>query len=374
MTTLLAPTTHRTYAFSAGFGLRPAMFRKDNGALRLEGVAVFRTGTFRDSMGEQNTWESMHLSQMVANFNHLVGTKVFDDVPVRDGHPHFLLGAIPGAGQVKGYHTQLATARIKAPHDDQEYDYLMADYEILDPQFAAKVESGLMRNRSAEIGGYRTNNESEHWPVYLGFAYVDIPAVEGLKFSSTNGSVAASRAKFFVIDKEMSVTQPAQAPSALPFAMGGQTFSIDGRQVTDATEVQNHINALEQFRTEVTESNRREFVNGLVASNRLPITEVDKTVAFAASLNVDQYTAWVATFGQATVPAALGTVNAGTQGTTGAGVTNHTNAGQASAQPTELQKAAAVVANFKAAGMLAKQIEATASYQKLKAAGQAPAL
>ena len=60
--------------------------------LRVEGMPVFRSGTFRDSMGFQNTWESMHMREMVLHYNHLKDSGIFADVPVRAGHPAFFGG------------------------------------------------------------------------------------------------------------------------------------------------------------------------------------------------------------------------------------------------------------------------------------------
>lgn len=378
MTAMLQAPAGQYFGLSAGFGMKPVQYRKDDGVFKVEGAAVFRSGTFRDMYGDQTTWESMHITQMVANFNMLRNGNVFPDVPVRDGHQGMFLGGLPGNGKLVGYHTQLTSAKLKGPHDGEEYDYLLADYEILDPQAAYNVESGLWRNKSAEIIRYRSNNEAEYWPVYGGVAFVDIPAVEGLKFSSNNGSAGTARTQFFVyMDKELSVSQPTQTSggngTGLPFQVGLPTqhvFSVNGAQVQDYAAVQNHINVLEQFRTEVTDNNRASFVNSLAVANRIPVTEVDKTLAFARTLTTEQFSAWQETYsvgqqGAPTVTPALGPIANGVTGTPTAAT------GQVD---SKFSTALGVVAGMKSAGIPKAQIEAGQSYKLLLAANMAPAL
>jgi hypothetical protein len=400
-----------SYALSAGFGMRPTMYRKDSGALKMEGVAVFRSGTFRDSWGDQFTYENMHIRQMLDNFNYLKGSNIFPDVPVRLGHPGFM-GQAPLQGQVIGYHSQLTMQRLKAPHEDEEYDYLLADYEILDPKAASEIELGLHRNRSAEIGRYRTNREAEFWPVYMGVAYVDIPAVEGLKFQSTS-SAGRSPVRYFFMDKELSVTGqiPTNAPglvtsvpggtngaSGLPFAIGAQAYRVNGQATTDPNAVQSHIDVLEQFRTQVTDQIRNDFVNMLAAMQRISVHDVPNQQAFARSLNGEQFAAWRATFGLDVPPQGQGTVGQPTAppalGPLGGGVSNPMNGAQAAyangafvgqlntgtpgapnAQPTaQLAVHLETVRQFKLAAIPKAQIEQSASYKALVAAGQTPQL
>lgn len=401
----------RSYALSAGFGVRAAHFRKDNGVLKVEGMPVFRSGTFRDSWGDQFTYEELHIQQMLTHWNYLVSSKIFADVPVRLGHPGFL-GAAPMQGQVIGWHTQLSTARLKAPHEDEEYDYVLADYEILDMTAAADIERGLYRNRSAEIGRYRTNKEVEFWPVYMGVAYVDIPAVEGLQFQHTN-SAGASPVKYFIIDKEMSVTgTPQIAPgqpgatgsgtngaNGLPFAIGAQAYRVNGQATTDAGQVQAHIDVLEQFRTQVTDQIRTDFVNMLAQLNRISVHDVERQAAFARSLSGEQFAAWRATFGldqvqappqaqpgtaaqsqvagqiygQPTAPPILGAIPGAVQPTAHPGAAFGAQGSQT--QPNaQLEVHKETVRQFQLASLPKANIEQTASYKALVAAGQAPQL
>lgn len=371
MSTLALPKPS-VFAFSTGFSMQPAMFRKDNGNLALQRVAVFRSGTFRDSMGYQSTWESIHMKQMIDNWNHLRDGKLFDDVPVRDGHPGWLIHGLPGNGKVVGWHTNLVTEKAKSPVDDEEYDYIFADYEITDPEAAAAIENGTWRNRSAEIGTYITNSEAEFWPVYMGFAYVDIPAVEGLKFRGANGvrvhAIQMDKKETSVADNS---TTPASGNSSgdLPFQIGNptaQVYSVNGQQVTDPVAIQNHINTLEQFRRDTQEQNRREFVNSLAAAGKIAATQVDSMAAFALGLNTEQYESWTKTYEAAPTLSVLGQH--------GVTVTNPTNTSQGNPAEEQIKVWEATVAQHKMAGTPKVAIEKTASYKALVAAGRTPAL
>lgn len=364
-----------TFAVSTGFGVTPKMYKKDNGMLVLEGVAVFRSGTFRDSMGIQNTWEKLHIDQMVGNFNHLKSSGVFDDVPVRDGHPGWLIHGLPGNGKTIGWHTSLRTEELEAPHDGMKYHYLLGDFEITDPEARANIENGTWRNRSAEIGTYVSNAEAEYWPVYMGVAYVDIPAVEGLKFDSPNGGGA----KFYMLldgvslNKENSVgtTDPTQAAPAtnptLPFGDGAapaHVFSVNGKQVSDYSAVQAHINALEKFQAESMEQNRRDFVASLAKDGKILATQLDGQTEFALGLTPEQYTKWCGTWGQAAKAPVLGNH--------ADGVSDPDNKAQSGQDAQEEQYSIwrDTVLAHKMAGTPVDKIKASASYRSLIAAGQ----
>lgn len=361
-----------TFAFSAGFGMQPNIYRKDSGILVVERFAVFRSGTFRDSTGYQMTYEGIHIKQMIDNHEHLRDNKLFDDIPVRDGHPGWIISGMEGSGKVIGWHDKVWSENLEAPHDGEKYDYVLTDIRITDPVAAASVENGTFRNRSAEVGRYTTNSEAEFWPVYMGVAYVDIPAVEGLKFSNSNTS-PDRQVYVFMDSKETGVGtestttgQPQGAP-LLGVPIAPQAFSINGQSTTDPLTVQNHITVLEKFQAETVEGNRVAFVTGLAASNKIMATQVDGLTEFAKKLSGEQFAAWQATFETAAEQPVLGQH--------ASGVTNPGNAAQnqtgaASQETTDLE----VVKMHKHAGTPKAQIEAGASYQRLKAAGKAPTL
>lgn len=373
-TTLVRPSA---IVLSNGFGFKPNMYRKDNGKLALERVAVFRSGTFRDSMGIQNTWESLHIKQMIDNYEHLRDNGIFDDVPVRDGHPGWLIHGLPGNGKVVGWHTNLFTENVEAPHDGQKYDYLFADFEITDDDAKVAIENGTWRNRSAEVGTYLTNNEAEFWPVYMGFAYVDIPAVEGLKFNSPN-----SPKLYVMMDKEISVgdnNNPTSAPAAPAqpavnpqVALAGQgaiplyVFTVRGQATSDFNSVQAHINALEAFQRETAEQNRKDFIAGLARDNKILGTaeNIAAMEAFAIGLSPEQFDQYRNTWQAAQAAPVLGQH--------GQSVTNPNNSAESgqSAQDKQYETWRSIVKQHKLSGASVEAIKKTDSYKNLVAANQ----
>jgi hypothetical protein len=341
--------------------------KKDNGTLTMKDVPVFRSGTFRDSWGEQKTWSPEDIDLMVEHYEKLTTARLFDDVPVRDGHPGFMsIG--PGAGEVVGWHTGVRAEVLEA-HDGTEYNYLLADFEMTEPHAAGKVERRTWRNRSAEIGTYATNGDVEYSPVYMGFAYVDIPAVEGLKINGhSHFNKASGNRFFFMAGRDSSVsdtstqpgtgTPPAQPPATPPTtppatpppstpppstpptsppAPGvpapGVTppaqhtaptqvleFRVNGAPVSDFAAVQRHIDTLEQFQRETADQSRRDYVAALASDNKIvanPET-IAAMEAFALGLQPAQFTAWKATWDAAPGNPALqqhGVQTGGTPGT-----------------------------------------------------------
>lgn len=276
--------------------------------LELDNLAVFRSGTFRDSMGFQHSYDEFHIEQFVVNFNHLRTSGVLPDVPVRKGHPSFGTNRMDG---LIGYVTELRTEKRTSTSDKVERLYLLGKLEILDPEAQEKINSGLYRNRSAEVGTYVDNNEAEYAPTFMGVAYVDIPAVEGLNgFTKSLPTGSTS----YMMEEDMTnslPTPPAPAPTEatkeVPFA-----FSLSGvGATTDPVAVQAYITSLEakssNFEAEIQrrdaaevtrkESEREEFVNGLIAEGKILAPAADAQRAFAKSLTDEQFSTWSGTFG-----------------------------------------------------------------------------
>ena len=417
MTTALAPTARRTavlYSVGDMSGFKPKMYRKLHtfadgstaSVLAMDGVPVFRSGTFRDSMGYQHTYDPFHIEQMVANYNLLKGRNILADVPVRDGHPGFLLSGQEGNGKVVGWHTDIKAEERVSPVDGQKYTYLLASYDIIDPAAQQAVESGLWRNRSAEVGTYITNDEAEFYPVYSGFAYVDIPAVEGLNgFSKTNPGLGTTFSLMIEAEEETPVQPgdetpepevevdetpapeaeveetpepeveveetpapeaeveetPAPEGEATDFSRqtGTFTFRVNGQLVTDFAAVQAHIDALEGFARETTEANRRDFVAGLVRDKKITGAQQTALESFALGLDAEQYAAWCGTYDLAPELGLLQLHAAGSSNTEG---------GTQEQQRTEadLTIAREIVFSHKLAGMPLEKIEATPSFKKLR--------
>jgi hypothetical protein len=392
--------------FSSSDYSRVRMFKKANAqghtVLRVENFPVFRSGTFRDSMGIQHTWESLHIDQMVAHFNLLKNRNIFADVPVRKGHGSFLGDPMD---TLIGYHTDVRSMSRNASHDGKEYHFLDVDFEILDPDAQEKVKSGLWRNRSSEIGSYTTNDEAEFWPVYQGFAFVDIPAVEGLREFSNSKGVGSAFSICFEESKEAPsvgeevkpegaptegqptetnptpqpvvtpVTEPVTEPVTQPeegeeekeaavekpaatvpaqHGISGRSFSfkIGGAQTSDYAAVQRHIEGLEQFQRETLETGRKNFVNSLAKDNKIAATQIESLTEFALGLNDKQYEQWAKTYEAA--PALPVFAQHGQQARTG----DNTN--------EALEVAREIVKRHRQSGMSEEQIQATASWKRLQ--------
>jgi hypothetical protein len=277
---------------------------------------------------------------------------------------------------------------MTSPVDAQEYTYLLCDYEITEPYAQAKLDNGTWRNRSSEVGQYSTNNEVELWPCFMGFAFVDIPAVEGLNFESSN-----SGNRFFCVDfggtntsKETPVADEpgmlpvlpfsspaapaAQTPAAPPVAPAAQAtafvFSCNGTRTSDASVVQTYINQLETAMTEQRQVMRASFVSSLVAANKIPAPQTDEFTKHAMSLNDDQYAFWCKQMGGADSLSLLSNHSVGA---------SQTASGQTASTPQvelptqALRDAQEIVKMHQRGGRNADFIKQTNSYQALAAAG-----
>ena len=384
-------------------------------------MPVFRSGTFRDSYGIQHTWDDIHMDAMVQHFDLLRARSLLEHLPVRKGHAGFLSNPGQVVDEIVGYHDGLKTGKMTNPADGKEYNYLFADYTILDPAAIEKIDAGLWRNMSAEVGHWFTNDETEYWPVYSGVAYCDFSAVEGLRNYSTANGVGTSFS--IMSEQEQNVadgpngstgTQVPPAPPGVPTppvppqnnggtpAPGQQTgstetqqhsapqqlfvFTVGGKQVSDFAAVQAHIQTLEtqtaqfqQMERERHEGMVKAFVKSLAGDpdkgipGKILATQLDPTEKFALSLNDEQFSAWK---GQWEAVGANPVLAGGQAG----GGTQYSQ--QQTAVPTtpgsqgtdELQTAKDIIANFQRTGMKPDEIKNTPSYKKLVAANQAPNL
>lgn len=373
MSSLALP--HETMFFlSSGFGIEPTVHKKANGGKVYQGVPVFRSGSFADSRGVRNTWEDLHIRQMVDNLAHLQSKNIIDSVPARDGHPDFLVHGMRGKGEVVGWHVGLNHKVMKSPVDGMEYTYLLADYEISAAYAIEKLDKGLWRNRSAEIAPYVTNDQSEFWPVYLGFAFVDFGAVEGLNFSMSQG-----KRNYFVLGenplRENEVTDntpqspllfgvPAATPpaaQATPPAQPAFVFSCNGQNVSDFNQVQAYIHRLEGFVRETREAGRREYVSSLVKANKLGAPQQEGQTAFVLTLSDEQFTAYKAQWDAAPVSSVLAVH--------GAGSSNPAASAANQSQDDKVETAKGIVAMHRLNGMADEHLKKTDSYKTLVAAG-----
>lgn len=410
MTTTLAPEARRNVAlYSVDYsGIRPRFSYKRNNSgkqvLSVAGMPVFRSGVFRDSMGFQHTWEPIHMDQMVQHFDLLRARHLLPDIPVRDGHPGFLMSGTPGTGKVVGWHESLKVEERTSPTDGALYSYLLADYEILDEDAQQAIEKGLWRNRSAEVGTYITNAEAEFWPVYMGVAYVDLGAVEGLNgFSNPNvgksfsimfeketpvgteGTPAAGTTETPVTppveptppppppppaegeeneNKEGEgtppappVTPPVSPPAAPPIEHS--MFRVNGAQIGDYAAVQRHIDSLEKFRDDTVVTGRQNFVKQLATENKILGSQVTQLETFALTLTEEQWAQWTASWDAAPAQSLLGDHGRSADNLLGSGT-------PAEKKAERIEILEGVVRQHKLSGMSQELIEKTASYLELQ--------
>lgn len=325
-----------------------------NGNKLIQGFRIFKAGTFRDSLGLQQTWDVEHLHQMVSNFKALVSKGIFTDVPVRTDHSFSIKDVV-------GYIRKLSV-------DDT---FLLADYEFTEVSAFEALQRGTYRARSAEIGMFETNNEQFYWPVVHGFAFVDIPAVEGLYRGSDSVSCfsAVDTKEPIVPDPVTPPTPPATPPAdagARPPAAAPTTFRVNGTSVTDAAEVQTYIDrieadnkALAAFQTEITQMSRATFVDDLAKANKVTQPQVEGLKALAQTMTPEQFTAFKATYESAPVHSLLGDhAN---------GVTNPAGDTKPTAAEDNLEVLKGRVEMFRRTGMSEEEIAKTPSARQLAA-------
>ncbi|MGE0342561.1 MAG: hypothetical protein AB7O86_05795 [Porticoccaceae bacterium] len=251
-------------------------------------VEVFKADTFKDSMGIQRTWTSDHLAQMVFHFDMLRSRGILPNVPHRADH-------WSGVDNIGGYIIGLRVS------DDGTK--LLADLEFTDPTRLEKLRNGTYRSRSLEVSMYETNNEEVYYPVVIGLAFVDLPAVEGLHSSGSTPVHCFSSGITITPPKETSVskfkiangveTEDPTAVQAYITALEAQAhaapkviaFKIAGAETTDPVAVQAHIEQLETAAADGIKAERVAFVKALAEGNApkigAPMVEPLTTVALA---------------------------------------------------------------------------------------------
>lgn len=269
--------------------------KQADGTSIVRDVPVFKVGTFRDSMGEQHTWNKEQLDRMVQNFNLLKSNDTFPNVPVRADHSYSI-------DKVFGY--------LESVRADDAFMY--ADIHVTEPTALDKLARGTYRSRSLEVGTYADNNDFPYWPTVFGLAYVDIPAVEGLHGKASNEISYFS----MIPDKENSVgtenTQPISGglnlhlhTTAAPTASGTpaapaadsthgalakpHTFRINDADEKDYAKVQQHIAILEGFRKTSIEIGRADFVKGLAKDGKIAAPQEAPLIAMVTDMDDTKY-------------------------------------------------------------------------------------
>jgi hypothetical protein len=129
----------------------------------VKNIEIFKAGTFKGI-----EFKVSGLDKMVANFHYLKEFNIFPNVPMRADHPSWMEGG--KIDKVGGYIADLRRVGTK----------LVADVRTTSADMLEKIQDGTYISRSAEIGMYEDNKGNIYNPILYGFAWVDIPAVEGL--------------------------------------------------------------------------------------------------------------------------------------------------------------------------------------------------
>ena len=262
-------------------------------------MKIFKSGSFQDSAGNDNTFSDADLHDMVRNFNLLRDRGLFPNVPVRANHGR-------DVENVVGYVVGLQVMGT----------FLVADLEITEPDAKTKLQRGTWRARSAEIGTYQTNEGEAFSPVLWGLAFVDIPAVEGLyNKASTSNTITIEETD---VENDKGAVKPevaefsAEAETAdfaAEFAkaqehiavLEGRTFTIAGHETADFAAVQAHIDALEEFAAEARSAARDSFIEGLADAGKIAAPQVESLKAFASTLSPEQFEGFKAGYADAPV-------------------------------------------------------------------------
>lgn len=254
-----------------------------DGSRTILGLEIFKAGTFRDSLGDTQTWTDAHLEQMVFHFDLLRKTDVFPNVPFRADHSW-------SVDKVIGYIDNLYAQGGK----------LVADVNVTEPAAFDKFERGTYRSRSLEVGMYGTNAEEFYYPVVMGCAFVDIPAVEGLH---RNGQPVKAFAFSSTPPKEPDVPDPTPAPATFAFRIGDATETdyakvqahIDGLTTQVATlgasnaDLLAQVAAHDDFKKGVRDGERTAFVTGLAAAGKIAQPQVESLTALAVGMTDEQF-------------------------------------------------------------------------------------
>lgn len=419
--TLIKPDVLDTAKFAREVGHRET----PRGTHILEGLRIFRTGTFTDMFGQTATWEDYHLQLMVAHYQILKDGGYFPNVPIREDHTSSL-------AKVAGYFENVYL-------DSEDPSFLSSDVEFTEPQAYDKWYRGTWRARSVEIGMFETNDGKFFWPVVMGLAFVDIPAVEGLYRSGMRpekgysqqvindmeeGSVPPDintdpegwikavnyaawlqavnyakacedweRAVVYAAALEAEHPTPGIVPGIAPHGAGQPDpapnpappapaptpspqpapappptqptaqFRVGGQVTNDFRAVQAHIDTLEQTIAETVHLGRTEFVAGLARDNKIAASQIESLTAHALSLSPEQFASFRVGFEAAPASSLFGQ-----HGQQPAGTPSNPGTPVPSAE-SDLEVAKGIVRQHRNAGMAPDSLKKLPSYQKLVKAG-----
>lgn len=381
-------TGRSTHTFGASSGSGSSYLFGGSGGNVIKDLKVFKAGTFKDSQGRQKTWTTKDLADLVKNFNTLKSSGAFPKVPVRVDHTE-------SARDVVGW---IAGLRSDA-------DFLYADIEFTEPDAYEKYERGSYGPRSSEIGEYETNGEDPktYFPVFMGLAFVDLPAVEGLHGSAKSTVMFQqvilegdeTQMKFKIngtetedaaaVQAHIDAVAPLAAKGATKFKVGGvevedfaavqtaidaaeakitefaktgtHTFKVAGADISDFAAVQAHVDTLEKFAEETRVSNRKTFVTGLAAASKITAPQVESLSELAVGMTDEQFEKFSASYDAAPVLSLFGQ-HAG-------GVTNPANAGANATVEGAVKTQEDILVMLRKSGMPKELVEKSAAFARL---------
>lgn len=325
---------------------------KPDGTGYVRKYKIFKAGSFADSTGERRTWTAEHLALMVQNFDLLRQNAIFPNVPVRSDHTK-------SVDSLAGYFDALSS----------DEDWLYQDIDFTEPDKFGKFQRGTYRGRSLEVGFYEANDGALYWPVVMGSAFVDIPAVEGLYAKqnlvliNTDKETAPVQTATFRVNggdvTDAAVVQAHITTLEAAAAKAPQTFRVNGAEVSDFAAVQTHITALETAADESRTATRQAFVKQLVTDRKLTAPQEAVFAEMAVDMTDARYAKFVTSFEGAPVVPILQKH--------GQTITNP-DGGEVSADEDALAVATETVAMHRRGGMTEAQIAATPSGKRLIAA------
>ncbi len=317
----------------------------ENGTVVVKRVEIFKAGSFKDSLGDEHEWTVEHLLIMVNNFNTLRSEDKFPNVPVRRDHSWSVEGVI-------GYIASLSV----------DGDRLVADIEFTEPDDFAKFERGTYRSRSLEVGAYEDNDGVTRWPVVMGLAFVDIPAVEGLH--RAGGQKVAS---YTLQRKEPDVPDTKPDEKHTP-----HTFTIGGHDTTDYAAVSRHIaklegdnaalktqnETLELFAAEQRTTARHSYVDSLATDKKIVAPQVESLKKLVEGFTDDQFEGFKASYAAAPKQTLLENHVDGVTNPDGTG-------GQTDPKVEEINKLEEILSMHRMSGLSDDAIAKTASAKRL---------
>jgi len=403
-----APSSIKTQHYASSVNVRST----EKGSKILEGIRIFKQGTFADSMGIEHTWTDHHLSLMSLHFRLLRDGGFFPNVPIRVDHSW-------SAKDVVGYFVDVYPAT-----DDPAF--LAADIELTEPDAFEKWERGTYRSRSLEVGMYETNEGVAYWPVIMGMAFVDIPAVEGLHARNASQYGFSQRVEdkenpgqMHFPDRNVDMAAWTAAVNADPDGFqractyaeweiaanyakacddwtraaiyaqaladeetarharqqAGQpaTFRVNGSETADHASVQRHIDTLETFRTETIQGGRAEYVRSLTSDHKIAAPMEASLLALVATMDEAQFAAFKAGYDAAPSATLFGQHGVQPGDTTNPqGGTNPGEPGSGSGV-TEKDDLTEIIRNHQRSGKSPEFIKGTQSFKRLTAIDAAAA-